>query len=124
MDAWIPIIATPAIAEALKTWGSFGLVLVALGVALLLSERRSRAKDAKIEKLETANAALQELRLQEAREMIRVAQSGTATMAARAEGDAGFRDLMTQLVFLMSQVPGVPKLPPGATPQIPPPGRS
>ena len=125
MDALIPIIATPAIAEALKAWGSFALVLIALGAALLFSERRARAKDAKIEKLEAAIAALQDLRLQDAREMIRVAKNGAETIAARAEGDARFRDLMSEVLEVAhlkaaASTRAVPAAPPPTLEPFPP----
>lgn len=115
MDSLIATIATPWLAEALKTWGLFSTLLAGLGIALFASIRSSKSKDEDIKGLRAEIARLQDLRLQDSREMIRVAETGTATMAARSEGDARFRELMTQLVTqiaTLTQPRGMTRLPP------------
>jgi hypothetical protein len=101
--------------EALKTWGAFAICLMLLGAAIYWLAKSNGAKDARIKTLETRIETLQDLRLQDAREMIRVTETGTATMAARAEGDARFRDLMSQLVNRIEDIRPM-RLPPPASP--------
>lgn len=96
----------PVVAEAVKTWGLFSVLLIGLGAALFSSMRSSKAKDEDIKALRAEIGRLQELRIQDAREMIRVAETGTATMAARSEGDARFREVMGALVTAITQQKG------------------
>ena len=84
--------------EALKTWGAFGLCLILLGAIAGALWRNNRAKDLVIEKREAEITRLQELRLQDARQMIDVTKTGTETIAARAQGDAEFRVMMGLLL--------------------------
>lgn len=128
MDALITLIAAPVAAEALKTWGAFGICLLLLGGlswslwASLRSERAGRqaeriASEATEQRLQAEISRLQELRLQDAQKLIDVARSGTATMAARTEGDSRMQELIAYLVAGMAraglvQPPQALQLPP------------
>jgi hypothetical protein len=60
--------------------------------------RKLMAKDAEIASLRRHNEELQDKRLQDAREMIRIAESGTAATAARTKSDDRFADLLEALL--------------------------
>ena len=102
MDAAITTLGAAAGAEALKAWGSYVIVLMLLAVWVWLAERRNRLKDQELEKLRGAMDRLQDLRVTDAREMIRVAESGTRTIAARTEGDSAQQELLRALVSMLA----------------------
>lgn len=128
MDALITLIAAPVAAEALRIWGAFAICLLMLGGgcwilwASLRAERTGRqaeriAGEATEQRLQAEISRLQELRLQDAQRVIDVARSGTATMAARTEGDARMQELMAFLVAGMTRA-GLVQPPPAL--QLPP----
>ncbi len=84
----------PFVDEALKDLGLWAVAPV-LGLVLVWEVRRKLlAKDAEIAALRRQNDELRDKRLQDAREMIRVAESGTAATAARTQSDQRFADLL------------------------------
>ena len=85
-------------AEALKSWGSYAIVLMVLGAIIWQQNKRLKAQDADIAELRADNAGLQESRLQDAKALIDVTKSGTATIAARSSGDEQFLKVLTTLV--------------------------
>ena len=84
----------PFVNEALKVLGLWAAAPL-LGLFGLWEVRRKlMAKDAEIAALRRANDELRDKRLQDAREMIRIAESGTAATAARTQSDQRFSDLL------------------------------
>jgi hypothetical protein len=88
----------PFVNEALKVLGLWAAAPLLAGFAAWEIRRKLMAKDAEIAALRAQNEALQEKRLQDAREMIRIAESGTAATAARTQSDQRFADLLEALL--------------------------
>jgi phosphate/sulfate permease len=88
----------PFVNEALKVLGLWAAAPLIAGLVAWEMRRKLMAKDAEIAALRRQNEALQEKRLQDAREMIRIAESGTAATAARAQSDQRFADLLEALL--------------------------
>jgi hypothetical protein len=88
----------PFVNEALKVLGLWAVAPVLAGLVAWDVRRRFLAKDAEIAALRRQTEELQEKRLQDAREMIRIAESGTAATAARTQSDQRFADLLEALL--------------------------
>ena len=88
----------PFVNEALKDLGLWAVAPVLTCLAALDVRRRLLAKDVEIASLRRLNEELQDKRLQDAREMIRIAESGTAATAARTRSDDRFADLLEALL--------------------------
>ena len=88
----------PFVNEALKVLGLWALAPLLLGLAAWELRRKLIAKDAEIALLRRQNEELRDKRLQDAREMIRIAESGTAATAARTQSDQRFADLLEALL--------------------------
>lgn len=84
----------PFVNEALKDLGLWALAPMLGLLALWEVRRKLLAKDAEIAALRRQNDELRDKRLQDAREMIRIAESGTAATAARTQSDGRFADLL------------------------------
>ncbi len=84
----------PFVHEALKDLGLWALAPLLGFLALWEVRRKLLAKDTEIAALRRQNDELRDKRLQDAREMIRVAESGTAATAARTQSDQRFADLL------------------------------
>jgi len=88
----------PFVNEALKVLGLWAMAPVLAGLVAWEVRRKFMAKDAEIAALRQQNDDLQSKRLQDAREMIRIAESGTAATAARTQSDERFADLLEALL--------------------------
>lgn len=88
----------PFVNEALKVLGLWAIAPVLVGLAAWEVRRRFAAKDEEIVLLRQKNEELQNKRLQDAREMIRIAEAGTAATAARTKSDERFADLLETLL--------------------------
>ena len=88
----------PFVNEALKVLGLWAVAPLLAGLIAWEVRRKLMMKDAEIAALRAQNEALQEKRLQDAREMIRIAESGTAATAARTQSDQRFADLLEALL--------------------------
>ena len=88
----------PFVNEALKDLGLWAIAPVLTLLAAWEVRRKFLAKDAEIAALRRQNEELQDKRLQDAREMIRIAESGTAATAARTRSDDRFADLLETLL--------------------------
>lgn len=84
----------PIINAALHDWGLWSIVPMALIVIGYEIRRSALAKDEEIATLRRQIADLQEKRLADAREMIRIAESGTEATAKRAQSDQRFADML------------------------------
>lgn len=102
MEALIAAIVTTFGADALKSWGSFTLILAILGWMHFRQggklDAEIKARDAEIERLKVRVDQLQDLRIQDAREMTRVIESATAATTARTQNDALSQELMRRMV--------------------------
>jgi beta-lactamase regulating signal transducer with metallopeptidase domain len=88
----------PFVNEALKVLGLWAVAPIAVVFVLFEVRRKLMAKDAEIAALRRENAELHDKRLQDAREMIRIAESGTAATAARVRSDERVADLLEALL--------------------------
>ena len=88
----------PFVNEALKVLGLWAAAPLLAGLVAWEMRRKLMAKDAEITALRLKNEALQDKRLQDAREMIRIAEAGTVATAARAQSDQRFADLLEALL--------------------------
>ena len=88
----------PFVNEALKVLGLWAIAPVLLCFAAWEVRRKFMMKDAEIAILRRANQELQEKRLQDAREMIRIAEAETSAIAARTQSDERFADLLEALL--------------------------
>lgn len=88
----------PFVNEALKVLGLWAVAPVLVLLAVWEVRRKLMAKDAEIAILRRQAEELQEKRLQEARELIRIAEASTAATAARTVSDQRFADLLEALL--------------------------
>jgi hypothetical protein len=87
-------ILSPLVNEAVRDFGPWAVVPVVIGVLVYELRRKLLAKDEEIAALRRQVQDLQDRRLSDAREMIRVAETGAAATAARTESDQRFADLI------------------------------
>ena len=94
--------------EAFKSWGPLAFLAIlpaVIAIAIYVSlKRQLAAKDAEIKALRDEKEKQLLLRLESAEATMRLAKSGTETMAARSEGDQAFRDLLVRLTDVVSQL--------------------
>jgi hypothetical protein len=88
----------PFVNEALKVLGLWAIAPILLCLLGWEIRRKLAMKDAEIAMLRRQNEDLQNKRLQDAREMIRIAESGTAATSARTQSDERFADLLEALL--------------------------
>ena len=88
----------PLVNEAVRDFGPWAAAPVVLGVTGYEVRRKLLAKDEEIAALRHQIHDLQEKRLYDAREMIRIAEAGTAATAARTHSDQRFADLIEALL--------------------------
>jgi hypothetical protein len=88
----------PILNEALKVLGLWAVAPIAVVLVLVEVRRKLMAKDAEIAALRRENEELRDKRLQDAREMIRIAESGTAATTARVRSDERVADLLEALL--------------------------
>ncbi len=95
-------------AEAFKSWGPLAFLAIlpaVVAIAIYVSlKRQLAAKDTEIKALRDEKEKQLLLRLENAEATMRLARSGTETMAARAEGDQAFRDLFAKLTEVVGQL--------------------
>ena len=90
---YLPVVL-PFINEAVKTFGLWSMVPVLLAIVVWETRRQFVARDAEIRRLRSQIEDLHAKRLQDAREMIRIAESSTAATAARTQCDQRLADLL------------------------------
>ena len=88
----------PFVNEALRVLGLWAAAPLLAFLAAWEVRRKLMVKDAEIAALRRENAELRDKRLQDAREMIRIAESGTAATAVRTQSDQRFADLLEALL--------------------------
>ena len=88
----------PFINEALHDLGLWAVAPLIMGMTVYEIRRKLNVKDDQIEALRREIHELQEKRLHDAREMIRIAESGTAATASRTESDLRFADLIESVL--------------------------
>ena len=88
----------PFVNEALRVFGLWAAAPALILAAGFEVRRKLIAKDAEIVILRRQIEDLQDKRLQDAREMIRVAEAGTAATTLRTQSDQRFADLIEALL--------------------------
>lgn len=87
-------VLSPLMNEAVRDFGPFAIVPVAIGLLIYEVRRKLMAKDEEIAALRNQVHELHEKRLGDAREMIRIAESSAAATASRTQSDQRFADLI------------------------------
>ena len=96
MDATAVLL--PFINEALRDLGLWAIAPMLLALAGYELRRKFLAKETEIAALRRQVSDLQEKRLQDAREMIRVAESGTQATESRTQSDQRFADILEAVI--------------------------
>jgi hypothetical protein len=94
----IATVLLPLVNEAVRDFGPWAALPAALGVGVYEVRRKLIAKDEEIAVLRHQIHELQEKRLNDAREMIRVAEASAAATASRTQSDRRFADLIEALL--------------------------
>ncbi len=91
-------VLTPLVNEAVRDFGPWAALPVLIGAAVYEIRRKMMAKDEEIVALRLQIRDLQDKRLHDAREMIRIAETGAAATASRTQSDQRFADLIEALL--------------------------
>ncbi len=94
----IATVLLPLVNEAVRDFGPWAAVPAVLGLSAFEVRRKLIAKDEEIAALRHQVHDLQDKRLHDAREMIRVAETGAAATASRTLSDQRFADLIEALL--------------------------
>jgi hypothetical protein len=102
----ITAVLLPFVNEALHDLGLWAAAPMLLLLIVLEIRRKLVAKDIEIVALRRQIEDLQEKRLHDAREMIRIAESGTAATASQTQSDQRVADLLEAMLRQRSSLFG------------------